>query len=252
MSTNKKCYFKPIKIKFSYLMSIDTISVTTLEESAYFSPVSLNRCEKLNKNSLKNCLTDEAILTGLKMQDLPVIKYIYKQFYQQIRNLIRSNSGTEMDAEDIFQDALVIIYQKISSENLKLVCAFSTYLHSICRHLWLQKLKKHEFRQEYKEVVNLDECQYNYTLGEQIEENEKYNLFRQHFLRLSPDDQMVLKLFMRKISLKEIAQIMGYKSVEYAKVRKYICKEKLKNSILNDPQFREIYENEFLSPVLSC
>jgi len=229
-----------------------TITVTTFDESPFFPSVHQEQREKALRNRVKTIYADEEIITGLKTQDVVIIKYIYKQFYQQIRFLIRSNSGTEMDAEDIFQDALVIIYQKISSENLKLVCSFSTYLQSVCRHLWLQRLNKREFSYEYKEVVDLDQCQYSNTIEEQVEENEKYKLYQQHFLKLSQDDQMVLKLFMKKISLKEIARIMGYKSVEYAKVRKYICKEKLKNSILNDPKYREIYHNELLSPVMSC
>jgi RNA polymerase sigma factor (sigma-70 family) len=233
-------------------MNTTTISVTTFDESPYFPSVHRQQGEKTLRSRVKPVYTDEEIINGLKTQDLVIIKSIYKQFFQQIRFLIRSNSGTEMDAEDIFQDAMVIIYQKISSANLKLVCSFNTYLQSVCRHLWLQRLNKREFSCEYKEVVNLDECQYNYTHEEQAEEFEKYKLYQQHFLRLSQDDQKVLKLFIKKISLKEIAHIMGYKSVEYAKVRKYICKEKLKNSILNDPKYREIYQDELLSPVISC
>ena len=71
------------------------------------------------------------------------------------------------------------------------------------------------------------------------EEQEKYRLFQQHFFRLSEDCQKVLKLFMSKTSLKEIADIMGFKTEKYAKTRKFMCKEKLKNSIVNDPSFKK-------------
>ncbi|MFA4864355.1 MAG: hypothetical protein WC605_11375, partial [Bacteroidales bacterium] len=71
------------------------------------------------------------------------------------------------------------------------------------------------------------------------EEHEKYRLFQQHFLKLSEDCQKILQLFLGKTSLKEIAEIMGFKTEKYAKTRKFMCKEKLKNSIINDPNFKK-------------
>jgi len=216
----------------------------SFDKSPFFSSVLHQQNRNILKCRSKLIYADEAIIAGLKAKDITIIKYIYKQFLQQIRGLISTNSGTQMDTEDVFQDALVIIYQKIFSENLKLTCSFKTYLYSVCRHLWLQKLNKREFSYDFKDLVNPDECQYLNTLDEQLEEFEKYRLYQQHFLKLKQDDQKLLRLFINKISLKQIAHIMGYKSEKYAKVRKYICKEKLKNLILNDPQYLLIYQNE--------
>lgn len=219
-------------------------ATVSFDESPYFSSFLPQQNINMFKCRSKLIYTDEAIIAGLKEQDLTIIKYIYKQYLQSIRGLITTNSGTQMDAEDVFQDAMVIIYQKISSGNLKLTCSFKTYLYSVCRYIWLQKLNKREYSYDFKEVVNPDEYQDHLTLDEHLEEFEKYKLYQQHFLKLKQNDQKVLRLFMNKISLKQIAHIMGYKSEEYAKVRKYICKEKLKNSILNDPQYQLIYQNE--------
>jgi RNA polymerase sigma factor (sigma-70 family) len=232
---------KPYKTKYRYLMNAPSISLIQFDKSPYISSVHLRHGEKAVKSRSKISYTNEAIITGLKAQNVEIIKYIYEKFFQQIRFLIRSNSGTEMDAEDIFQDALVVIYQKKSTENIELTCSFGTYLYSICRHLWLQRLRKREFSHECREIIDLDEHQDNHDIDEILDDNEKYKLFQLHFLKLSAMDQKVLKLFMSKISSKEIASIMGYKSDKYAKFRKYICKEKLKNSILNDPQYQKIF-----------
>jgi RNA polymerase sigma factor (sigma-70 family) len=232
-------------------MNEQSYSAIKVETSPYFTTLQPQfRMVKLLNRS-KRCYTDEEIMTGLKRQDIPILKFVYKQFSGQVKSLITSNSGTEMDAEDIFQDALVVIYQKISSDTMKLTCSFSTYLTAVCKYLWLQRLNKLELFFEFKELACQHEEQDDFNMEQLLIESEKYRLFQQHFLRLTPDDQKVLRLFMSKISLKEIAKIMGYKSHKYAKVRKYICKEKLKNSILNDPQFRKIYEYDELTPVMN-
>lgn len=183
--------------------------------------------------------TDEAIVDGLKKRDSLIIRYIYKEYYPTIKFLITTNSGTETDAEDVFQDALVVLYRKISRENLVLTSSFKTFLYSICRNLWLQRLDRRVFRNEFLEMEDLGELQ-EVTYSEQPEEEqEKYRLFQQHFFRLSEDCQKVLKLFMGKTSLKEIAEIMGFKTEKYAKTRKFMCKEKLKTAIINDPNFKK-------------
>jgi RNA polymerase sigma factor (sigma-70 family) len=183
--------------------------------------------------------TDEAIIDGLKKRDSLIIRYVYKEYYPTIKFLITTNSGTETDAEDVFQDALVVLYRKIAKENLVLTSSFKTFLYSICRNLWLQRLDRRVFSNEFLDMEDLSELQ-ELTSSEQAdEEHEKYRLFQQHFFRLSDDCQKILKLFMNKISLREIAEIMGFKTEKYAKTRKFMCKEKLKNSIINDPKFKK-------------
>jgi RNA polymerase sigma factor (sigma-70 family) len=183
--------------------------------------------------------TDEAILDGLKKRDSGIIRYVYKEYYPTIKFLITTNSGTETDAEDVFQDALVVLFKKIAREDLILTSSFKTFLYSICRNLWLQRLDRRVFSNEFLEMEDLSDLQDNLYLEQPEEEHEKYRLFQQHFLRLSEDCQKILQLFLGKTSLKEIAEIMGFKTEKYAKTRKFMCKEKLKNSIINDPNFKK-------------
>ncbi|MFO7613455.1 MAG: sigma-70 family RNA polymerase sigma factor [Bacteroidales bacterium] len=187
--------------------------------------------------------TDEAIIDGLKKRESGIIRYVYKEYYPTIKFLITTNSGTETDAEDVFQDALVVLYRKISRESLILTSSFKTFLYSICRNLWLQRLDRRVFSHQFLEMEDMGDLQENQYFDQPEEDQDKYRLFQQHFLRLSEDCQKVLQLFMSKVSLKEIADIMGFKTEKYAKTRKFMCKEKLKNSILNDPNFNKYLTN---------
>ena len=70
--------------------------------------------------------------------------------------------------------------------------------------------------------------------------NERYIIYQVHFKKLSQNCQKILELYMARIQLKEIANILGYKSDQYVKKRKHQCKEKLVNSIKNDPRYKEL------------
>jgi hypothetical protein len=94
---------------------------------------------------------------------------------------------------------------------------------------------------EIEEPVTLPE---SITKEMHMVENEKIKIYQKHFLSLGDDCQKVLRLFLRKISLREIAEIMGYKTEKYAKTRKYECKEELKNRILNDPNYLNLIADD--------
>ena len=189
--------------------------------------------------------SDEAIVEGLRLRKDEIIRFVYKEFFPMTRHLIINNSGTDQDAEDVFQDALVIVYKRIVSDELNLNSSYKTFFYSICRNIWLQRLgklkdRKHEFA-DYESITAIPE-----PTVEEIHsiENKKHKLYQLHFLNLSEDCQKVLQLFLRKISLREIANIMGYKTEKYAKTRKYNCKEELKLRIINDPNYLKIYADD--------
>jgi RNA polymerase sigma factor (sigma-70 family) len=183
--------------------------------------------------------TVEAILNGIKERETQVLDFIYNNYYHQIRIFITQNQGSKEDAKDIYQDAMLVIYQKLQQNNLKLTCSFNTYLYSVSRLLWLKQLERRklwkQFTEDAENYVNLDE-----SIVSLFELNERYKLYQTHFKRLSFSCQKVLELFLARIPLKEIARILGFKSESYAKKRKHQCKEKLVNSIKNDPEYQEL------------
>lgn len=84
---------------------------------------------------------------------------------------------------------------------------------------------------------------YDYNIVEVAEKNERYRLYQKHFQLLGSDCQKLLQLFFDKVPLKQIAQIMGYKSEKYAKKRKYRCKEYLVTSIKQDLNYKKLVED---------
>lgn len=189
--------------------------------------------------------SDEAIIEGLRLKSDFIIRYIYQAHYPVIRYLVMNNSGKEEDAEDLFQDALMAVFKNIKESSLDLNCSFNTYLYSVGRNLWLQKLKERKnFRLHFDDVENYVDFSEHETEQLHIEEMEKLRLYQQHFLTLSSDCQKVLLLFMKKYSLKQIAEEMGYKTEKYAKTRKYLCKEELKKRIINDPKCHKFLSDD--------
>jgi hypothetical protein len=109
----------------------------------------------------------------------------------------------------------------------------------------LQKLsKRKQFSREFSDI-EVYITMSDYALSEKNQDDqEKFRLYQQHFLTLGEDCQKVLLLFMKKISLKDIATEMGFKTEKYAKTRKYLCKEELKKRIINDPKCQKFLSDD--------
>jgi len=183
--------------------------------------------------------TVEAILEGLKTSDSTVLEYIYKKYFQIVRFFVIKNSGTDEDAKDVFQEAIILIYKRLKDGSLDLTCAFKTYLYSVCRILWLRQLEKRKVRNEVvtdnQVFVQLDE-----DIEGQFAEQEQFRIYQKHFQLLHKDCQEILQLFLKRVPLKEIAQKMNIKSDKYLKKRKYACKEALIKRIQNDPEYKRL------------
>lgn len=181
------------------------------------------------------------LLNGILRNDTIVLQYIYKNFYSKINFFIKKNSGDDDDANDVFQEAIIIMYRKLKANELVLDCSFETYLYSVCRFLWLKQLEKRKVeREKIKDNHEYNDDIYDDNLEKIADLNERYRLYQKHFVNLGKDCQKVLQLYFDKVPLKNIAQIMGFKSEKYAKKRKFKCKEYLIKSIKQDLEYSKI------------
>lgn len=189
--------------------------------------------------------SDQDYLEGLRNRRAEIITAIYHEHIDLIKSFVNKNSGSEEDAEDLFQDTLIIVYKKIRDEELTLTSSFKTFFYSICRNLWLQRLSKRP-----GVVVNISDVEDFVQLSDDLDydihdaSEERKRIYLKYFGKLSADCQKILKLFAEGKSIREITQLMQYRSEDYAKSRKYQCKEKLKKRIKNDPLYKSLLDNE--------
>ena len=190
--------------------------------------------------------TDEQIQKGILRHDNLILSYIYRQYFYKINAFVRKNSGSDEDVSDVFQEAIIIIYRKLKeNEQLFSDRSFDVYLFSVCRFLWLKSLQKRKTEKEkINESLPFNQEIYDDDLAQIVEKNERFLLYQKHFKNISSDCQKILQMFFEKVPVKQIAQMMGFKSEKYAKTRKYKCKELLIERIKQDPAYKKLFEDD--------
>jgi RNA polymerase sigma factor (sigma-70 family) len=188
-----------------------------------------------------NTNEDYKILEGIVSGNEVIIITFYKKNLPYIRQYILQNSGNEEDAEDVFQDALIFVYQKLKTDSLELHSSLRTYFYGICKNIWrnrLRKNKKMSTIDQFPEDIGIS----NSTVIEDIEYKEREYVYRRHFLKLSGACREVLSLLFEGKSMKEIARITGY-SEGYTRKKKFKCKRCLIKMIEKDPTYQELQLN---------
>lgn len=190
--------------------------------------------------------TDDQILKGILRHDNVVLAFIYKQYFYKVNAFIRKNNGDEDDVNDVFQEAIIIIYRKLKENDLLFENrSFEVYLFSVCRFLWLKELEKRRLdKQKINDTLNFQDEIYDDDLVAVVEKNERFLLYQKHFKSISTDCQKILQLFFEKVPIKQIAHIMGFKSEKYVKTRKFKCKELLVEKIKQDVEYKKLFEDD--------
>jgi RNA polymerase sigma factor (sigma-70 family) len=151
--------------------------------------------------------------------DEKALEFIYKKYYRMMTKLVITNSGTEDEARDVYQDALVVFWQKARSGNLVLTSKISTYVYSICQNLWRKELdrKKRLSNEEKDSAESLD-----------LDGPEREKIIARCMEQLGETCRKVLMYYyFDEMSMQEIADKLGFANTDTAKTKKYKCKQKL-------------------------
>lgn len=147
-----------------------------------------------------------------------------------ILHLVTNNSGTEQDAEDVFQEAMVVLHRNFLRKDFHLSVKIKTYLYSVCRNIWYNELKKRK-----NNDFDFDDFE-NYIF---VPDAERYS-FKEEIIgkmeaamkTLGDKCQQILTLFYyKKQSMADIAASLEYTNADNVKNQKYKCLQQLKSKL---------------------
>ena len=172
--------------------------------------------------------TDNEIIQSLKNRDDRIIAFIIWKNLPLIERMVQELGCGMYEAEDLFQEALIILITKIDSGAFKLKTKFSVYLLAVCKNLCKYENGK-EMQKESFFRMKLD----NEDFSENYDKELKEKIFIENYHKLSDFCQLFLKLYWLNYKIKEIAQALG-KPTRYISRRKYKCKKRLIEMIKKD------------------
>lgn len=168
-------------------------------------------------------MKDSEIIEQIKRGNESALDYLYKKNYRMMVKMIVKNNGSEEEAKDVYQEALVVVWQKILSEDFVLTSKISTFLYSICQNLWRKELeRKSRLTGEDTDLADVFD----------VDRKERIEIVNKCINDLGETCRNILTYYyFDKLSMNDIAEKMGFANSDTAKTKKYKCKQELDKKI---------------------
>lgn len=192
-------------------------------------------------------MSDKELIELIK-EDQDNLGIVYKKSKEYcISFMIKMSSNSKHDdLNDIFHDAVMILYEKIVSGNFKLTSSIQTYLNSVCRNQLLNKFKVDKRSVKMEGEMSFDVLHKNLDFDEAItdvldpieNENEKqFTAFEQALRDIKQSGgkcyELLTLFWYQKKSMEYISDYFGYTNASNAKAQKYKCQKRLEKLAYN-------------------
>ncbi|NGM66284.1 RNA polymerase sigma factor [Sphingobacterium sp. SGR-19] len=173
---------------------------------------------------------DSEIIDGIREGNNLAIQQLYQIHFPPIANMVINNRGSREEAQDIFQETVMVLYNKISDGDFVLSSRLQTFLYAISKRLWLKHLTRGEAKYHKDSIDDYGE---SLAAEEIIEDHEvkEANLVQMEDALDGlgePCRTILYDFYIQGRSMTAICEKFGYTNADNAKTQKYKCLQRLK------------------------
>lgn len=175
--------------------------------------------------------SDQQVIRRIRQGDESALMHVYRTNIVMVRKFILDNSGREEDADDMLQDALVVLWENVTHGDFDLTSKISTYVYSVVRNKWLREISKRKIGK----TSNVDDhvvTEERIDVLKEIVHREEYQIILKCINDLGSTCRKVLTMFyLEEKGMEEIAREMKFANTDVAKAKKWQCKKELENLV---------------------
>ncbi len=171
--------------------------------------------------------TEDELIRRVRLEEEAATAQLYRLHFPMVRQLVVSNSGSEEEAQDVYQEAFMHFYEQLQQPAFVLTCQAKTYLYAVCRHLWLKRLRQ---RGRWEPLGAQADPADLHGEGELAARKEDQHQRLEAALQLlgEPCRSLLERFYFSGESMEEIARQMCYTNAANAKNQKYKCLQRLR------------------------
>ena len=191
-----------------------------------------------NFKVLTGTQSQEQLVARLRSNDRrelnEAIRDVYNHHISPVRYFVMQNGGDSHDADDLVQTTVLNFVQAVRKGSFKLQegTTIEAFLFVLAKNRWRNTLKQRGLMREYvqeMEATGKGQDSWDASAQRIMEEREEQERYIQLFKLLGERCQTILTAYRRDgLSMKEIAQKMGFENERVAINEKYKCLQKLK------------------------
>jgi RNA polymerase sigma factor (sigma-70 family) len=184
--------------------------------------------------------TDQEIIESIRKGKTDrVLSYLYDTSQYKIRNWILKNNGSDEEAQDIFQDAVLSFYNYVLENRFDEGKSVDGFLFAVGRNAWRNRAKqKNRLITGEKEMEKMERVPDDVALISQSMDEDKSKKIEALLGMLGERcKQLLIYSIFYDIRMDEIAETMSFANANAAKTKNYKCKQRLIGIIKEHPNY---------------
>lgn len=182
-------------------------------------------------------MTATAVVPHAAEERAVLFMRLYQQAFPLVAQHVSRTGGSFDDAKDVFQDALVVYYEKQAAGTVTIQYSEKAYILGIAKHIWFRKSKTNERQTALNDSLE----------GVAAEEKAPSSSATKLLELLQTSGQKCMELlrafYYDKQPLHQIASVFGFSGTRSATVQKYKCLEKVRDTIKEKSlQYEDFFE----------
>ena len=187
---------------------------------------------------ISKTLTDKSLIEALRSDSNPdeAIRSLYRTQFSMTEAYIKQNSGTEEDAEDIFQEVVLVFIEILKKDKFRGESSVSTFLYALTRNIWLNELKKRGRSKLRDEIFEKGKDRTDMDVSHLIVNRELKSELMQLVDKLGETcKKILLAFYFENLAMREILQSLNYENEQVVRNKKYKCLKQLEQMMAAQP-----------------
>lgn len=177
--------------------------------------------------------SDARVLDGIREGNEGALVELYRDNRKAVTALVMRNGGLVDDADDILQEALVSLWERVRTGKFTYSARLSTFVYATAKNIWLRRLAR--ARREVPSQGRTDDPPGDEPSPlERMMEEEESQIVRRALEHLGePCKKLLLLYYWEELPMEEISVRMGFANADTVKSKKYQCKKVLERLLRN-------------------
>jgi RNA polymerase sigma factor (sigma-70 family) len=180
---------------------------------------------------------ERQIVNRIKANDRSVLGELFTQYQRRVCAYVTRHTGSDDDAEDMLQEAIIVLWQNVCSGKFEQKARIGTYLLAVVKNKWRSELRKRKHLS--RNGLSEDQPDENPDALNELEATERNTFLHEALKQLgTPCRELLLLFYFEERTMSDIARILGFANPDVAKAKKYQCKkalEQLLNKTMTKP-----------------
>ena len=173
-----------------------------------------------------NFFSDREIIKRIQTNDRTVLGELFTRYQRLVFSYIQNHGGSQEDAEDMLQEAIIVLWQKVNSGTFQLSARLSTFILAVAKNKWMAQMRKR--KRLSGENLPKNTANGNLSSLKVALNKEQIEIVREALEQIQPVCKKILLLFyFEERSLSDIARILNFANADVVKSKKYQCKKSL-------------------------